>query len=91
MVRTTASCPPEAPYPVGCTVFFTPGDPRGCVANQPNDSVVYFQAGDQCDAGLVTGTLLCSEEPGEGLNAQNCPVNKPEVTYPPAPDGCPDT
>jgi len=43
----TAACPPEAPHPVGCSVFFTPGDRRGCVANRDNDPVVYFQAGNQ--------------------------------------------
>ena len=33
----TAHCPPEAPYPVGCSVFFSPGDDRGCVAAVPTE------------------------------------------------------
>jgi len=87
----TIRCPPEAPHPVGCRVFFTPGDDRGCVANAPGSSVVYFQAGDECDRGFITGTLLCSEEPGEPLGPANCPINKPDAMYPPDRSGCPDT
>ena len=87
----TAACPAATPHPVGCTVFFTPGDDRGCVANRPGDASVYFQAGNSCNHGLVTGTLLCSEVPGAGLNAANCPVNKPEVSYPLDRGGCPAT
>ncbi len=84
----TAACPAATPHPVGCTVFFTPGDDRGCVANRPGEASVYFQAGNSCNHGLVTGTLLCSEEPGAGLNAANCPVNKPQVDYPEDRSGC---
>lgn len=73
----TARCPPEAPYPVGCSVFFSPGDDRGCVASAPTDSVVYFQAGDQCNVGFVSGHLLCSTVPGAPLDDTNCPINKP--------------
>lgn len=85
----TATCPPEAPYPVGCDVFFTPGDTRGCVASTPDNSTVYFQAGDQCDQGLVTGTLYCSTEMGAPLDQQSCPINKQIKFYPPDPSGCP--
>ena len=86
----TLSCPPQTPHPVGCSVFFSIGDERGCVANRPNASEVYFQAGDACNAGFVTGFLLCSDEPAQGLNAANCPVNKPRVFYPETRDGCPE-
>jgi len=87
----TVSCPPEAPYPVGCNVFFSPGDDRGCVASQPTGSAVYFQAGDECNAGLVTGTLYCSTTPGPPLDAGNCPINKPVPYWVPDPSGCPVT
>lgn len=87
----TARCPAEAPYPVGCNVFFTPGDDRGCVASQTDDPTVYFQAGDECDAGLVTGTLLCSAVEGDPLDDQSCPINKPIPIYAADRDGCPDT
>jgi hypothetical protein len=87
----TASCPPEAPYPVGCNVTFQGGDGRGCIANAPGSSVVYFQEGDVCSAGHVSGTLSCSSEPGGGLNESNCPMNKSEKYYPTSKSGCPDT
>lgn len=87
----TARCPANAPYPVGCNVFFTPGDDRGCIASQPDDSTVYFQAGDQCDQGLVTGTLLCSAAEGDPLDAGNCPINKPVPIYAGDRAGCPAT
>lgn len=87
----TATCPPEAPYPVGCNVIFTPGDDRGCVASQTDDSTVYFQAGDECDQGLVMGTLLCSPVEGAPLDDENCPINKPVPIYAADRNGCPDT
>jgi hypothetical protein len=87
----TASCPPNAPYPVGCNVTFVGGDHRGCVANTPGSPVVYFQEGDVCSAGHLSGTLLCSSQPGGALNATNCPINKPTKYYPPTKSGCPDT
>lgn len=87
----TARCPAEAPYPVGCQVFFTPGDDRGCIASQPDESTVYFQAGDECDRGLVTGTLLCSPEQGHPLDADSCPINKPVPIYAEDRTGCPAT
>src|SRR5262249_23546857 len=59
----TVNCPANAPYPVGCQVFFTPGDPRGCIASTPTSSTVYFQAGDVCDQGFITGTLHCAAMP----------------------------
>ncbi len=87
----TASCPAEAPYPVGCEVFFTPGDERGCVASRPDSSVVYFQAGDECDAGLVTGTLYCAATPGPVLDQTSCPINKPVPMHVGDRSGCPET
>jgi len=71
------SCPPSMPYPKSCQVFFTPGDDRGCVANAPGSSSVYFQAGDQCNAGFVTGKLCCAATPQAPLDNQSCPINKP--------------
>jgi hypothetical protein len=87
-----ASCPPQAPYAIGCTVTFSGDDPRGCVANTLNDSIVYFQEGDKCGAGHVSGTLFCSSQPSSTpLNDQNCPINKSTKYYPPARSGCPAT
>ena len=93
-----AFCPPQAPYPVGCNINMQGGDSRGCVANAPGNPGVYFQEGDQCpnplcpwcDAGHITGTLLCSSQPPTApLNATNCPINKPDKFYPTDPSGCP--
>lgn len=86
----TASCPAEAPYPVGCNIRMEGGDPRGCVASDPMSPVVYFQEGDACGAGRVTGTLLCSSEPGTGLAEANCVINKDTRYYPRDRGGCPD-
>lgn len=82
----SAPCPPQAPYPVGCNVTFSGGDNRGCVAIAK--SQVYFQEGDACGAGKVTGQLFCSSQPGVGLNAQNCPINKSQKTYGQKPSDC---
>lgn len=87
----TASCPAAAPYPVGCAITMSGGDERGCVASTPTGSVVYFQEGDACGAGHVSGTLRCSSEPGAGLNAGNCMINKDVRYYPTSRAGCPDT
>ena len=54
----TASCPPNAPHPVGCNITFDGGDDRGCVAHVPGSSAVYFQEGDACLQGHLSGTLL---------------------------------
>jgi hypothetical protein len=87
----TARCPPHAPYPVGCSIRMSGGDHRGCVASSPRNPVVYFQEGDVCGAGHVSGILRCSSEPGEGLNEGNCEINKPTRYYPRDRSGCPDT
>jgi hypothetical protein len=90
-----ASCPPQAPYPVGCNIIMDGGDSRGCVAGIPTNSTVYFKEGDKCpifgfgDAGHVSGTLLCSTVIGAPLNEMSCPINKPTKFYPPDPSGCP--
>ena len=92
-----AECPPEAPYPVGCDIEMDGGDERGCVANEPGDSVVYFQEGDACGAGHLEGTLLCSAllcvDDGDivELDNGNCTINKDERFFPDDRDGCPDT
>jgi hypothetical protein len=73
------------------------GDSRGCVANTPGLSPVFFQEGDKCpilglnfgDVGHVGGTLFCSTElPAEPLDADNCAINKAENSYPPDATGC---
>jgi len=85
----TASCPPNAPFPVGCNVSFQGGDSRGCVAVAPGSSVVYFQEGDKCKAGHLSGTLYCSSNQGAPLGAVNCPINKSDKYYPTGKSGCP--
>jgi hypothetical protein len=86
----TASCPSSHPYPVGCDVFFSPGDDRGCVAGTPASSVVYFQAGDECNAGFISGTMYCSTQIGSPLDSSSCPINKPIPIYASDPGGCPE-
>jgi hypothetical protein len=85
----TVSCPPSTPYPVGCSLTFSGGDDRGCVANAPGSSTVYLKEGNECDAGKVTGSLTCSNTPGGGLNATNCKINKKKPYYPTSKSGCP--
>jgi hypothetical protein len=85
----TTSCPPEAPYPVGCSITMGGADSRGCVANDPSSSTLYFQEGDCCGSGHVSGTLYCSSVPGTGLNATNCTINKAQRFYPASSAGCP--
>jgi hypothetical protein len=87
----TAECPADNPYPVGCDIVMEGGDERGCVASTPENSVVYFQEGDACGAGHVEGTLGCAARPGDPLDAESCPINKPVTYYPATPDGCPET
>lgn len=86
----TASCPPQAPYPIGCQITMAGNDPRGCIANN-GGPVVYFQEGDKCGAGNVSGTLLCSSQPGAPLGPTNCAINKSTKYYPPTKAGCPAT
>lgn len=91
----SVACPAATPVPVGCNVLFSPGDDRGCVAHAPGDSDVYFQAGDQCNVGVVGGTLMCQAVGCGGgglvaLDAGNCPINKPVDIYAADPDGCPE-
>jgi len=89
------SCPPQAPYPIGCMINMQGGDSRGCVASTPTGNTVYFKEGDKCpifgfgDAGHIDGTLLCSSQPGAPLNDMNCPINKTDKFYPPDASGCP--
>jgi hypothetical protein len=91
-----ASCPPQAPYPVGCTIIMDGGDSRGCVAVAPGSSLVYFQEGNNCPflgiggAGHVGGSLLCSTVQKGPLDATNCPITtKTQSFYPTDPNGCP--
>ena len=85
----TATCPPQAPYPVGCNIQLAGGDPRGCVASTPTSSVIYFQEGDKCKKGSVKGVLYCSTKPGAKLSASSCNINKPTKLYPASKYGCP--
>ena len=81
-------CPAVAPHPVGCNIIMQGGDPKGCIGVNKLEQV-YFQEADQCGEGTVTGTLICSSKPGPGLNAQNCPINKPVPLYLTPPSQCP--
>lgn len=85
----TVTCPKEAPYPIGCDVKFTGGDDRGCVAYKPGASTVFFKEGNICSAGYLEGTMKCSCKPGTGLNATNCPINKPTKIYVTSSSACP--
>lgn len=87
----TATCPAQAPFPVGCNLVFAGGDERGCVASSPNNSTVYFQEGNNCGAGHVSGTLLCSNQQGAPLSESTCPINKSKKYYPADASGCPET
>lgn len=87
----TAACPPEAPYPVGCNITMSGNDMRGCVASTPSDPYVYFQEGDRCGAGHVTGTISCSNHMGAPLDATSCMINKPNALYRENRAGCPGT
>jgi hypothetical protein len=95
----SVSCPPQAPYPVGCDISMEGDDNRGCIANMPGSSSVYFQEGNACPppppfdfggAGHVSGTLLCSPHlPSTPLGAATCAIDKGEPIYAPAAAGCP--
>jgi hypothetical protein len=87
----TVECPREAPYPVGCDIEMDGADPRGCVASEPTRSQVYFQEGNNCGAGHLSGRLFCSSEPGDRLDEGNCAINKDDRFYPDSPLGCPET
>ena len=82
-------CPDKCPYPVACDINMVGGDDRGCVASLPMDSHVYLQEGNNCGAGSMTGTLTCSSEPGQELDQQTCPINKPKTFHVPNPAFCP--
>jgi hypothetical protein len=84
------SCPPSAPHPVGCNITMAGGDCRGCVANASGSSKVYFQEGNQCGAGHVSGQLYCSSVPANGLDAGNCSINKTYKYHESTPSGCPE-
>jgi len=84
-----ATCPPEAPYVVGCAVTFIGDTPCGCVANAPGSPFIFLKEGKICDAGHLTGTLKCSCAPGAPLDATNCPINKKWPYYPTSAAGCP--
>jgi hypothetical protein len=92
-----ATCPAEAPYPVGCDIVMEGGDERGCVANTPGQSQVYFQEGDRCGSGHLSGVLLCSSLQCEAagslvvLGDGNCSINKEVQLYAADPSGCPET
>ena len=77
----TVSCPAIAPYPVGCDIKMSGGNPHGCVAWAPGSSTVFFEEGVVCDAGYLNGTLKCSSAPGGVIDAKTCVINKPKPTY----------
>lgn len=94
----SVSCPPQAPYPVGCDLMMSGNDSRGCVANAPGSSSVYFREGDLCPllpglgglgAGDVKGTLFCGVEMRDPLDAMNCAINKADPIYVADKSGCP--
>lgn len=85
----TTSCPASHPFPVGCDIAFVGGDRRGCVAAEPGASEVYFQEGDHCTSGHVSGTLSCATTEGRGLDAQSCPIDKEVARYVATPGECP--
>lgn len=85
----TASCPESHPFPIACDIVFEGGDDRGCVAYVPGSSEVYFQEGDVCSAGHLSGTMTCSTEEGGALDEDSCPINKDERFYESDPDDCP--
>jgi len=85
----TASCPAQAPYPIGCTIQMDGSDSRGCVASSPQASAVFFKEGDKCGVGHVSGTLRCASVAGAPLDGASCPINKQNPIYPASPNGCP--
>jgi hypothetical protein len=86
-----AECPPEAPFPIGCQIEFHGEDSRGCVAYTPGESTLFLKEGNDCGIGSVTGTLICSSLSGGPLNAQSCPINKANPSYPLTAEECPIT
>lgn len=83
-------CPPEAPFVLGCDVDFEGNDPRGCVALLEDGHGLYYQEGDDCDAGHLSGTMTCGSVAGAPLSPALCPINKPDPIYAPSPSYCPD-
>ncbi|MDP6946500.1 MAG: hypothetical protein QF464_20290 [Myxococcota bacterium] len=84
-----AYCPSFAPFPIGCDIQMHGGDAHGCIASHPNVSEVYFQEGDVCNAGFVSGSLTCSCAPQGGLHSGNCAINEPIPHYVQVPWQCP--
>jgi hypothetical protein len=84
-----ASCPSSAPYVVGCNITMGGKDCRGCVAHSSGSNKVYFQEGNDCGSGKVTGQLYCSSKPGSKLDSGNCPINKKYKYYESDPGDCP--
>ena len=87
----TVKCPNKCPYPIGCDVDFDGDDPRGCIASKSDEKSVYFQEGNSCGAGSVSGVLFCSSVEGNGLTKSNCKMNKEDKFYVSKPSKCPDT
>lgn len=85
----TVDCPADAPYPVACAVNFVGDTPHGCVASTPTTSTVFFKEGVVCDAGYLVGSLTCSCQPGAGLDASNCSINKANKHYKGSAGECP--
>lgn len=83
------ACPANVPFVVGCQIDFQGGNANGCVATAKNGQV-YFQEGVNCDAGHLTGFIICSDQPGAPLDENNCPINKSSPHYGQKPSDCPD-
>ena len=79
---TPVTCPPEAPFPVGCSnIMMTGTSSLGCVANAPGSSVVEFEQANLCQSDTVSGNVLCSSVAGPPLDATNCPLPRSTALY----------
>jgi hypothetical protein len=83
------ACPADVPFIVGCKIDFQGSNTNGCVAPAKNGRI-YFQEGVKCDAGHLTGYVLCSSVAGGALDQNNCPINKSNPHFGSKPSECPD-
>jgi hypothetical protein len=83
----TVQCPAAAPNPVRCDLTFGGEDGRGCVA-KASPSALFVKEGDQCSGAMVTGKVYCSSLAGT-IDAQTCPIPKPQKIYAATPNDCP--
>jgi len=83
----TIQCPASAPNPVKCELTFGGEDGRGCVA-RASTNALFIKEGVHCSGLMVTGTITCSSLPGT-IDAQTCPIPKPQKIYAATPNDCP--